>query len=163
MIEIVILYVLNKYDATIYRIGKIIDELFFAYLKTSTGTISPALKRLEKLGCVEYSEKMTDGGMLSKIYSITSGGKKHLVEELQRVEFNNPFHIINDIKIALYCSDVLSINELLAFKENALNYLELYKIKLQRGLENEYIQLNDVQRKTIEATLEEIDGLKKLL
>ena len=69
MIEIAILYVLNKYDATIYRISKIIDELFFAYLKSSSGTINPALKRLEKLGCVEYNEKMSDGGMLSKIYS----------------------------------------------------------------------------------------------
>ena len=78
MIEIVILYVLNKYDSTIYRIGKIIDEMFFAYLKTSSGTINPALKRLENMGCVEYVEKMSDGGMLSKIYSITSAGKKHL-------------------------------------------------------------------------------------
>ena len=91
MIEIVILYILNKYDSTIYKVGKIIDELFFGYLKTSTGTINPALKRLEKMGCVECSEKMSDGGMLSKIYSITSGGKKHLTEELQRVELNNPY------------------------------------------------------------------------
>ena len=48
MIEAVILYVLDKYDATIYRVARIIDELFFAYLKSSTGTINPALKRLEK-------------------------------------------------------------------------------------------------------------------
>ena len=70
---------------------------------------------------------MSDGGILSKIYSITQGGKKHLTEELQRVELTNPYHIINDAKIALYCSDVLSINETLAFKENLLNQLELYR------------------------------------
>ena len=163
MIEIVILYILNKYDASIYRVGKLIDELFFGYLKTSTGTINPALKRLEKMGCVECIEKMSDGGMLSKIYSITSGGKKHLTEELQRIEFTNPYHITNDAKIALYCSDVLSINENLAFKENLLNHLELYKIKLERGLENEYIQLNEIQKKTIKVTLEEINELIKLL
>ena len=58
MIEIAILYVLNKHDATIYRLGKIIEEYFFAYLKTSTGTINPALKRLADLGCVEYFEKI---------------------------------------------------------------------------------------------------------
>lgn len=163
MIEIVILYVLNKYDSTIYKVGKIIDELFFGYLKTSTGTINPALKRLEKMGCVEYREKMTDGGMLSKIYSITSAGKKHLAEVLQRIELTNPYHILNDAKIALYCSDILSVNELLTFKENLLNHLELYKIKLERGLENDYIQLNEVQRKTIKITLEEVNGLIKLL
>lgn len=163
MIEIAILYVLNKHDATIYRLGKIIEEYFFAYLKTSTGTINPALKRLEKMGCVECSEKMSDGGMLSKIYSITSGGKKHLTEELQRVELNNPYHVVNDAKIALYCSDVLSINELLSFKENLLNHLELYKIKLEHGLKNEYIQLTETQKKTVEITLEEVNGLIKLL
>ena len=163
MIEIVILYILNKYDSTIYKVGKLIDELFFGYLKTSTGTINPALKRLEKMGCVECSEKMSDGGMLSKIYSITQGGKKHLIEVLQRIELTNPYHIVNDAKIALYCSDILSINETLAFKENLLNYLELYKIKLERGLENEYIQLNELQKKTIQITLDEINGLIKLL
>jgi hypothetical protein len=59
MIEIVILYVLNKYDCTIYRLRKLIEDLFFAYLKTTCGTVTPALKRLEKLGCVEYVEKMS--------------------------------------------------------------------------------------------------------
>lgn len=163
MIENVILHILTKYDSSIYRIGKLIDELFFGYLKTSSGTINPALKRLEKMGCVEYIEKMSDGGMLTKIYSITPAGKKHLAEVLQRIELTNPAHILNEAKIALYCSDILSVNELLAFKENLLNHLELYKIKLERGLENEYIKLNDIQKKTVEITLEEVNGLIKLL
>lgn len=163
MIEIVILYVLNKYDSTIYRIGKIIDELFFAYLKTSVGTINPALKRLEKMGCVDYSEKMTDGGMLSKIYSITPAGKKHLAQELQRIELSNPNQVINNAKIALYCADILSINETLAFKENLLNNLELYKIKLIRGLENDYISLNETQKNTIKITISQVEELIKLL
>lgn len=155
MIEIVILYVLNKYDSTIYRIGKIIDEMFFAYLKTSSGTINPALKRLENMGCVEYSEKMSDGGMLSKIYSITSAGKKHLADLLQTHTFSNPYYVINDAKVLLYCSGVLSVSELIAFKENLLNNLELYKIKLERGLENEYISLNEIQKKLVKSTLDE--------
>ena len=163
MIEIVILYILNKYDATIYRVSKIIDEFFFAYLKSSTGTINPALNRLERMGCVTHSEKMSEGGMLSKIYSITPTGKKHLVELLQAHTFSNPYHSLNEAKILLYCSDVLSINELISFKENLLNNIELYKIKLERGLENEYIALNDIQKKTVKITLDEIDGLIKLL
>lgn len=163
MIEIVILYILNKYDATIYRISKIIDEFFFAYLKSSTGTINPALKRLEKMGCVEYIDKMSEGGMLSKIYSITPAGKKHLTHLLLTFNTTNPYHIINEAKIAIYCSEVLSINETLEFKENMLNHLDLHKIKLERGLKNEYIELNETQKKTVEITLEEIDKLKNLL
>lgn len=163
MIEIVILYILNKYDATIYRISKIIDDLFFAYLKTSTGTINPALKRLEKLGCVEFSEKMSDGGMLSKIYSITPQGKKHLCESLQTIEFSNPYYVVNDVKIALFCSEILSVNETIRFRENLLNNLELYKIKLENGLKDEYISLSEIQRKAVEATLEEVKKVIELI
>ena len=163
MIDIVILFILNKYDATIYRISKIIDELFFAYLKSSTGTINPALKRLENLSCVEYSEKMSEGGMLSKIYSITPAGKKHLSQSLQMFNTLNPYHIINEAKIAMFCSSVLSVSELITFKVNLLNHLELHKIKLEKGLKNEYIELDDIQKKTVEITIAEIDGLIKLL
>ena len=163
MIEIVILYILNKYDSTTYRISKIIDELFFGYLKSSLGTINPAMKRLENLGCVNLCEKMSEGGRLSKIYSITPEGKKYLVNSLSLYEFSNPYHIVNDAKIALYCSDVLSINELISFKENLLNYLELYKIKLERGLENEYIKLNETQKKTVDLTLTQVNGIINLL
>ena len=115
------------------------------------------------MGCVEYSEKMSDGGMLSKIFSITQAGKKHLSESLQILEFNNPYYIINDAKIALYCSDILSINEFISFKENLLNHLELHKIKLENGLKNEYITLNETQKKTVEITITEINELIKLL
>ena len=163
MIEIVILYILNRYDLTIYKLGKVIDDLFFAYLKTTTGTINPALKRLEKLGCVEYIEKMSDGGMLSKIYSITPTGKKHLSELLRSFSSQNPYHVLNDIKIALCCSSVLSINELLEFKENLKNNLELYKIKLERGLADEYKGLDDIQRKTVQITLSELSEIEKLI
>ena len=163
MIEIVILYILSKYDATIYRVGKLIDELFFAYLKTSTGTINPALNRLEKMGCVEHHDKMSDGGMLSKIYSITPAGKKHLNFLLLSFSSQNPYHVLNEVKIALSCADVLSINELIEFKENLLNNIELYKIKLENGLKNEYINLNETAKKTVLTTLEDVNGIMKLL
>ena len=118
---------------------------------------------MEKLGCVEYSEKMTDGGMLSKIYSITPTGKKHLVDMLLSVKEQNPYHIVNTVKIALYCSEILSVNELIEFKENMRNILELHKIKLEKGLENNYISLNSTQKQTVNITIAEIESLIKLL
>ena len=159
MIEIVILYVLTKYDANIYRITKIVDEYFFGFLKGSTGTINPALKRLEKIGAVEFKDKMSEGGMLSKIYSITPEGKKHLSNLLLTFQSQNPYHILNEAKILLYCSEVLSVSQMIEFKENILNILELYKIKLERGLKDEYINLNPIQKRTIEITLEETKSL----
>ncbi len=163
MFEIVILYILNKYDATIYRICKIIDEFFFAYLKSSAGTVNPALKRLEKLGCVEYEQKTTEGGMLSKTYSITQTGKKHLSDLILNYKEKNPYHILNTAKILLYCCNVLTKEELAEFKLNLSYNLELYKIKLEKGLKNEYINLNEVQKQTVETTLKEVQELLKLL
>ena len=67
------------------------------------------------------------------------------------------------MKIALYCSDILSLSELIQFKENILNVLELYKVKLEKGLENQYVELNELQKNTVKVTLEEVENLKKLL
>ncbi len=163
MIEIIILYILNKYDLTIYRLSKTIDEYFFAYIKTSSGTIIPALKRLEKISCVEFSEKMTDGGMLSKTYSITKLGKKHLCDLLLSYKNKNPYHTLNEAKILLFCSSVLSVSELIEFKQNLLNHLELYKIKLEKGLKNDYITLDEIQKRTVNITINELSELIKLL
>lgn len=163
MYEIAILYILNKYDATIYRVSKIIDEYFFAYLKSSLGTVNPCLKRLEKAGCVTSVDRMSDGGMLSKIYSITPEGKNHLKDLLLSFKSQNPYHVLNEVKIALYCSDVLSINETIEFKENLLNILELHKIKLEKGLKSEYISMNALQKQTVEFTLQETENLIKIL
>ena len=150
MFEILILYVLNRYDATIYRVGKIINELFFAYVKSGAGTVNPALKRLEKIGCVTCSDKMSDGGMLSKIYSITPEGKKHLIDLLLSFNSSNPCSIANDAKIAISCCDILSLSETIEFKENMKNVLELHKIQLEKNLQNEYIGLKEHQKKLAE-------------
>ena len=106
---------------------------------------------------------MTEGGMLSKTYSITKEGKKHLTDLLLTFKSENPYHIINEAKIALYCSDVLNVSEFNEFKNNLLNTLELHKIKLEKGLKNEYIKLTELQKRTIEITTEELDELIKAL
>ena len=163
MIEILILYILKKHDCTIYKIVKLIDEIFFAYAKTSTGSVNPALKRLENLSCVEYKSIMTEGGMLSKIYSITSAGEKHLISLLVNYVSQNPSHILNEAKMLLYCSDILTSGELIEFKNNLRNSLELFKIKLERGLADEYAQRNDIQKRTIELSLQEAKELIELV
>ena len=163
MIETVILYILNKYDASIYKVSKIINELFFAYLKSSLGTISPALKRLEKLSCVEFVETMSDGGLKTKKYSITKIGKNHLKKLLLSWNNNHPFYIITEAKIAIFMRDVLNSEEKNEFNKNIQNQLELYKIKMQNNINNEYLNMNDTQKATIQTTIDEINGILKLL
>lgn len=163
MSEILILYILNKYEATIYKIQKLIDEFFFAFFKSSAGTINPALKRLENMGCVEFFETMSDGGMLSKTYSITKEGKKHLTNLLLGWESSNPYHILNEAKIILYCSEILDSADIKKVKENLYNIVSIHKIKLERGLENEYIDLSDNQKEIIKITIKEVEEFLGLL
>ena len=52
MIELLILYLLNKYQLTMYAVQKKISEEFAIYTKPSFGTIKPALVRLEAKGFI---------------------------------------------------------------------------------------------------------------
>ncbi len=163
MSEILILYILSKYEASIYKIAKLIEELFFAFLKPSLGTINPAIKKLEKLGAIEINHKMSEGGMEKKTCSITPFGKKHLVDLLLGFEFSNPSNVINNIKMAIFCSNVLEEDEKNEFKKNIENHLQLFIAKTQNKAQNPYISLNQDQEKLVQITINEAKALLEVL
>lgn len=159
MTEIVVLYILWHYDATVYKISKIVNERFFAFLKSSLGTINPTVKKLQKMGCLEVTESMTQAGFEKKMCSITPFGKKYLKELLLNLEFNNPAHLLNNIKIAVCCKEILSNDEVEDFISNIENHLIYFKGKVQQGLENPYISFNSEQKNMIEATIKEAEEI----
>ena len=163
MIEILILYILSKYDATIYKAKKLIIEKFFMYSKPSLGAINPALKKLEGLSCVEFESKMTDGGMLSKIYKITPFGMKYLKNALLTFEFKNKAHILNCVSILICASDVLDEDDKKELYKNCLNNILILKKDLVDALENPYNMYEDVQKKVIRTELSTIEGLIEVL
>ena len=163
MSEIVILYILCRYDATIYKISKIMGEMFFAFLKPSLGTINPAVKRLVNLGCIETTDSLSQGGMASKMCSVTPLGRKHLKNLLLSLEFNNPAHILNNIQIALFCSDVLDEDEKEQFKKNIQNNLILFKGRSSEALKNPYCGINEEQKNIINLKLDEAQKILELL
>ena len=71
MIEILILYELNKKILTMYGISKEIKSEFSVLTLPSYGTIKPALIRLEKSGYVKTQKTMSSGGRPSIYYTIT--------------------------------------------------------------------------------------------
>ena len=160
MSEIVILYILCCYDATIYKISKIMEEMFFAFLKPSLGTINPAVKRLVNLGCIDIEDKMSQGGMASKVCSITPVGRKHLKNLLLSVEFTHPAHVLNNARIALFCSDILDKIEREELLKNIQNHLILFKGRTQEALNNPYLTLSDEQKKI---SLSKVDEAQKIL
>ncbi|MCD8024508.1 MAG: PadR family transcriptional regulator, partial [Candidatus Gastranaerophilales bacterium] len=140
MLELLILYILNKYDCTIYKIQKLIEEKFFIFSCPSLGAINPALKRLETLDCVEYKSEMSEGGKLSKIYKITPRGLKYLRETITLFDFKNQAYLLNNAKVCTALSDVLMPEQKEKFSFIVENRLQILKTDIENKLKNPYIQ-----------------------
>ena len=53
-------------------------------LQVDTGSLYPALHRLEKQGCVRTEWRQTEANQRAKYYSLTPAGRKQLTEEHAR-------------------------------------------------------------------------------
>jgi len=67
-----------------YGIGNAIRANSGELLKVETGSLYPALHRLEKQGWVKSEWKVTETGQRAKYYRLTAGGKKQLLAEHSR-------------------------------------------------------------------------------
>lgn len=111
MIELLILFELNKKVMTMYGISKEIRSEFSVLTTPSYGTIKPALSRLEKSGCVKSQKTMSSGGRPSVYYSITKNGKDELVKLLLKEPLDNPIQFLPTARVKLACADILSLQE----------------------------------------------------
>lgn len=159
MTEILILYILTKYDATIYKIKKLIEEKFFIYSSPSLGSINPSLKKLEELSCVEFQSKMSDGGMLTKTYKITPFGQKYLKSIISSFKFKNKAHILNNTSILVCISDILEEDEKNELFKNCIENLQILRAEIVSALDNPYILYDERQKNIIKTNLNTIDNL----
>jgi len=67
-----------------YAIGQTIRARSSETLKVETGSLYPALHRLEKQGWVKADWDVTDANQRAKFYRLTAAGKKQLLEERDR-------------------------------------------------------------------------------
>ena len=67
-----------------YAIGQTIRTQSAESLKIETGSLYPALHRLEKQGWVTCEWRMTDANQRAKFYRLTPKGKKQLLHERNR-------------------------------------------------------------------------------
>lgn len=163
MLELLILYILNKYDCTIYKIQKMIEEMFFVYSCPSLGAISPCLKRLETMGCVEFESSMSDGGKLSKTYKITPFGLKYLKETILTFDFNNRSHLLNNAKVCISISDILDKDKKDKFNFLVQNRLKILIADIENRLNDPYIIYTDSQKKVLQASVKEAQNLISIL
>ena len=111
MIELLILYELNKKVLTMYGISKEIHAEFSVLTTPSYGTIKPALIRLERAGAVKSQKSMSSGGRPSCFYSLTNKGFDELKSLILAPLQENPIQFLTTARIRLSCVEVLDVND----------------------------------------------------
>lgn len=122
MINLLILYYLDKKVLTMYGISKNIKNNLSVLTLPSIGTIKPALDKLIKLNCITSQKIMSKGGRPSVYYSVTSKGRETLIEYMLEPLPENPIQFLTNARVRLYCADVLD-------SENLFNMLKILKLK----------------------------------
>jgi PadR family transcriptional regulator, regulatory protein PadR len=69
-----------------YGIGQAIRANSGDLLRVETGSLYPALHRLEKQKWVKAEWKLSEGGQRAKFYKLTAAGKRQLLNERTRWE-----------------------------------------------------------------------------
>ena len=135
MIELLILYLLNKFQLTMYGVQKKISEDFAIYTKPGFGTIKPALVRLENKGFLMSRRSISEGGRLAAYYTITPQG----IEELRRLivsrTSDNPVKFLNTARVKLICSALLSPDEQVKLIDNLKLKAETIYNKTKNSIE----------------------------
>ena len=146
MIELLILYILDKHSFTMYGISKEIQNIFAVYTAPSFGSIKPALRKLEFEDYISSNKVMSDGGKLSVFYSITKKGEKELKILIKKELSNNPVQFIQNAKIKLSMADLLDFQDRAELFLHIKTLAQTHKRSAENILNNDYIKKNFYQR-----------------
>ena len=147
MIELLILFELNKKTLTMYGVSKEINGNFSVLTTPSFGTIKPALKRLEAGNFIKSQKTISNGGRPSTYYSITNEGVDELKRLILEPPLENPIHFtIADI-VWPSASEIKGLNGFASRPE--LNNTKIPDIKLP-SKEDTYNRIVDKIDKTID-------------
>lgn len=163
MLELLILYTIRKREKTIYGIRKDITELFGTFTKPSIGGIYPALKRLQKAGAVECSERITDGGKKSSYFTVSKTGLNHFKELFFEPISTNPSLFYVQLQARLGTMGILRKEERKEFLNDYLKRVELFEIDINKRLNDEFTDFDTYQRLLLERTKKEVKNLSEYL
>ncbi len=124
MIELLILFELNKTVLTMYGVSKEIRGDFSVLTTPSYGTIKPALRRLENGGFVKTQKTISEGGRPSTYYSITKEGINELKRLILEEPLENPIQFLPMARVKLACADILE-------KDEQLKMINALKLKAE--------------------------------
>lgn len=163
MIELLILYVLNMRDRTLYSLRRDIIEQFGMVTKPSLGTIHPAMQRLLKKDAVKMDKKFSDGGKKSTYYSITNNAKAVFKELFFEDISLNPTIFHSQLTVRLLTLSMLDKEDIDAFLLDLSRLIDLQKIETEKALNNEYIDYDKYQKFVVEETLSNLKSLQSMV
>ena len=149
MNEILVLYILNKSQTTMYGLSKYINKNFGFITKPSFGTLQPILKKLESKKYVFSSKFYTEGGKPYFYYSVNAEGIEYLKEKMMKKMPSNPTQFLSTLRVKLACLDVLNSDD----KKKFLSQLKSNLLRLKSESELA-IQENSVSSFTYRLVLD---------
>ncbi len=163
MTEILILYLLLNGQNTMYGISKSMKKFFGMITNPGFGTLQPALRRLEKNGCIKSDKFMTEGGKPYYYYNITNEGKEFLSTQLLEPFSDNPVKLLPAIKIRLICLDALEVSG----KKELCKMIKAELLKIsnfsEKALKGGYFENNFSGKMVLDNTICEYKNLYNLV
>src|SRR5262245_57079119 len=83
-LDMIILHTLSRGTLHGYAISQAIRSGSSDVLQVETGSLYPALHRLEKQGRLKSEWRQSENNQRAKFYSLTASGRKHLAAEQDR-------------------------------------------------------------------------------
>lgn len=165
MLELLILYTLNKCENTLYGLKKEIATHYGEVSIPSHGALFPAVKRLEKAGLLNIRKKLSDGGKRYTYYSFDNVSSYF---NNKFMEFNNAKsetldNFLTWLKIRLIVIDMLDENLIGEFKEKCLLKLDIFKKNALSKLDNKYLELTELQKNLLQISVNEIEDYIKII
>mgnify|MGYP003571369010 CR=1 FL=1 len=160
MIEILILYAVNKRERTLYSIRKDIIDLFGEFTKPSIGSLYPALKRLVKENAVNVYEKISEGGKKFCYFSMAENGHEVFKKYFFDLKSSNPSVFFNELYSRLAVLGMLETKYKKEFVIESIKQIELFLAELNKKSKDEYLELDYYQRSLLNRTISELKSLK---
>ena len=163
MIELLILYSLNKRERTLYSLRSDITEKFGYFTKPSVGTIHPALKRLLNANVITVRNDYSQGGKKSTYYGLALHWTKKFHDLFFTPLSENPTQFFTEVQSRIAVMSLLD-NELKhTFIEDILIKLESFQLDLQNALDDEYITYDKYQLALLKKNIKDVENFKALV
>lgn len=163
MIELLILYSLNRRERTLYSLRSDIIEKFGSFTKPSIGTIHPALKRLLKNNVVTVRNNFSDGGKKSTYYGLAMHWQKKFRDLFFTPLSDNPTNFFTELQSRIAVLSLLEDDLKETFFDDISIRLESYRLDLQNTIEDNYIDLDAYQTALLKKNISDVEAYQQMM